>query len=191
MTQAYSLKETSTPEVEPISVAEVKTFLRISHDGDDAVLSNYIKAARQFCETYTGIAMISRDFKVSFDISGKALRRNYPIPKAPVSAISSVKMVSYSAQETSLESGAYETDTGFNRIFIMNNGLNAANQRAIEINFIAGYGENASDIPETLRHAVLMKTAQMYESRGGEDNPTGFDIVDSLLRPYKKMKVYS
>ncbi len=41
------------PAVEPLSVAEAKTYLRLDHAEDDALLSTLIAAARSHIESVT------------------------------------------------------------------------------------------------------------------------------------------
>tara|TARA_B100001971_G_C18117550_1_gene497663 strand:+ start:430 stop:1002 length:573 start_codon:yes stop_codon:yes gene_type:complete len=190
MSQNHSTTEVSEPAAEPISVSEAKTFLRISHDGDDAVLANYIKAARQFCEIYTGQCIISRSLKTSFSINGSTADA-YDIPKSPATSISQVKVVQKDSTETVLDANTYNLDTTFNRIIFQTAVLAPHPYSKLDVFYTAGYGTSADDVPETLRHAVLMKAAQMYEHRGGvQEQQGGFDIIESLLRPYKKVELY-
>jgi uncharacterized phiE125 gp8 family phage protein len=59
--------ETLVPPVaEPVSLAEAKAWLRIGTDGDDAVLSRLIAAARARFEKETGRALMARTVRERF-----------------------------------------------------------------------------------------------------------------------------
>jgi hypothetical protein len=47
-----AIKQTTAPAVEPVSLAEAKTFLRVSMSGDDAQITGLISAAREYSETF-------------------------------------------------------------------------------------------------------------------------------------------
>ena len=52
---------------EPLTLAEVKTFLRIDTTDYDAILTPLIKTARQLCEKITGRDMINKTWKTYLD----------------------------------------------------------------------------------------------------------------------------
>jgi len=188
MTYRYTIKETSQPAVEPISLSEAKTFLRISHDGDDVALATKIKAARQFCEMYTGQSIIAHDFRVSYVLNSfKTLK--FKVPKAPLISVASVKFINKENIETTLTSERYTVDTDLNCVVLKEDLALNGFAGVLKITFNAGYGATADDVPENLRHAVLMKMAQLYEYRGDSGEQPNFDIVASLLKPYKKIKL--
>ena len=60
---------------------------------------------------------------------------------------------------------------------------------AIKIEYVIGYGNAASDIPETVRHALLMLVSHYYENRENEligtiskTLPFGFDDLIGMER---------
>ena len=188
MTDKYTITQTAEPVVEPVSVAELKSFLRITHEGDDALLADMIKAARMFCENYTGKVFISRTFKIVFDRLND--NRIIPLAKGPLVSVSSVKTFDADGSDVPISSEDYTVDA--NRI-LMNDGVSLhlppRNTRILEVNFIAGYGDAADDVPESIKQAILMKATYMYEQRGDIPVSAPFDMIASLLKPYKKIGV--
>lgn len=55
------------PSVEPCSVAEAKSFLRVEHDDDDAVIASLVAAARGQIEALTRRALLARSWRVVLD----------------------------------------------------------------------------------------------------------------------------
>ena len=55
---------------------------------------------------------------------------------------------------------------------------------AVQIRFVAGYGA-ASAVPQETKHAVLLKAADLYEHRGGDEgiDKSINEAVESLLWP--------
>lgn len=188
MTDKYTITQIAEPAIEPVSVSELKSFLRITHEGDDALLTDMIKAARMFCENYTGKVFISRTFKIVFDRLNN--NRIIPLAKGPLVSVSNVKTFDVDGNDVPISSDNYIIDT--NRI-VMNDGANlrlpARDTRILEVNFTAGYGNAAADVPESIKQAILMKATYMYEQRGDIPVSAPFDMIASLLKPYKKIGV--
>ena len=61
---------------------------------------------------------------------------------------------------------------------------------AVQINYTAGYGPAATDVPEGIRHWMLVQLNTMYENREevailGRGKVEALPFVDSLLDPYR------
>ena len=59
----------------------------------------------------------------------------------------------------------------------------------IEIDFTAGFGESGTDVPDTLKRALLLHVAAMFEYRGAvsaADQPAVLpEGYDRLLAPFR------
>lgn len=86
---SYSV--TVPPAVEPLTLAEVKLDRRVDHDLDDALLDGLIQAAREYCERYLGLSLITQ--------TREAVMAAYPVdspyasdllPYGPVQSVESV-----------------------------------------------------------------------------------------------------
>src|SRR5262245_56901775 len=62
-----ALFRTVEPEVEPVTLGEVKEHLRITHTSEDELLSGIIRAARDEVERATGTALISQAWRLVLD----------------------------------------------------------------------------------------------------------------------------
>jgi uncharacterized phiE125 gp8 family phage protein len=55
------------PAIEPISLEETKTFLRIEHNDEDQLIAALIAGARSHIEAQTQTALITQDWRVVLD----------------------------------------------------------------------------------------------------------------------------
>lgn len=155
------------PPVEPITLAETKTFLRVDHGDDDGLIATLIASARQTLENHLNVAMIRRSMQLSSPATDE-LR----LPRWPVTSV-----------ETVLVDGEQATD------YIVNLRKRPATVCAsamghVEIAFTAGYGTEPSDIPAPLRQALLLLVARAYEHR--DDTLSTLPLmVDALTMPYR------
>ncbi|GLQ19664.1 head-tail connector protein [Algimonas porphyrae] len=155
------------PPVEPITLAETKTFLRVDHDDDDGLIATLIASARQTLENHLNVAMIRRSMQLSSPATDE-----FRLPRWPVTSV-----------ETVLVDGEQATD------YIVNLRKRPATVCAsamdhVEIAFTAGYGTEPSDIPAPLRQALLLLVAQAYEHRDATPSTLPL-MVDALTMPYR------
>jgi len=165
-------KQTTAPATTPISVAELKSHLRI--DGltdvyEDALLLLYIKAAVAVCETYCRIAIMEQVWTAKLDnFADKIL-----LPRPPLISVDEVTYLDGDGVAQTLASSVYQVDT-----FSQPGGLLLAyNQswpttrdqaQAITIEFTVGY-EAADDVPENLKHGLKMLAGMWYGMRETAD----------------------
>jgi uncharacterized phiE125 gp8 family phage protein len=63
MNAQKTIQIVTPPASEPLTLAEVKEFLRVDHSDDDATLAIFITAARQLCESYTRNGVVANDVR--------------------------------------------------------------------------------------------------------------------------------
>lgn len=61
------LKLITPPAIEPVSLPDIKQHLRIDSDLEDAVLSGFITAAREYCESYQNRVFITQTWDLFLD----------------------------------------------------------------------------------------------------------------------------
>lgn len=184
------LTRTTAPSAEPVSVAEVKTHLRITVDDEDSYLDTLIPAARQHTEEYLSRALITQTWALYLD------RFAWPyveLPRPPLQSVGSVKYVDDDGITQTVAASEYtvDTDSEPGRVFESYDGewpSHRTVEKAVTITYDAGYGANASDVPQTIRHAILLLVGHMYENREAS-SPLTIKTVpmayDSLLAPYR------
>ncbi|WP_126244342.1 head-tail connector protein [Chitinophaga rhizosphaerae] len=144
--------ELAAPAQEPVSLQEVKDFLRVSFADDDAVISGMITGARQLLEKRLNIFLAVRSLKVTFSHDGCSA---IALPYGPVGNITA-STFKYDLDDTLTITTSTYTIIGdqFKQF------KGAAGWWTIT--YDAGY----VTAPEALRQGVLKQVAWMYENRG-------------------------
>lgn len=166
------LLRTSEPAVEPVSVADARHFLRIDGDDEDALLADIIKSARILAEEITAKALITQSWTIQYE---RDVPQRIWLPYLPVQAIISVAC--YSEDEellNTLPDSAYHLNARKDTLVLES----APQGPLLRVAYRAGYGDAASNVPQPIRHALLMHVAALYEQR------------DSLTPPAASMSLY-
>ncbi len=180
------------PAVEPVSLGEAKTFLRVDTTDEDDLIQTLIAAGRVHVEAITRRAMIEQNWRLSFDEwpDGNEVR----VPLGPLAALAAVRVYDPDDAATALALTQFLADIGSTpgRIVLPPTIEGEPVKRdalAIEIDYTAGYGAAATDVPEALRQAMLVLVAHWFEHRDavlmagtGAIVPVGFD---KLIAPYR------
>ncbi len=79
---------TEEAETEPVTVAEVKTYLQLVGDAYDTQLAIFISASRRQIENYANVSLTEKTIRAA--IKNTAANRPFPLPFGDVAAITSV-----------------------------------------------------------------------------------------------------
>ena len=77
------------PTAEPISLADAKTYLRVSGTEDDSLIETLIAAARVHVETLTRRALITQDWRKVLDCWPE--KRQVELPLGPIQSLVAVR----------------------------------------------------------------------------------------------------
>ena len=77
------------PASEPVSLAEAKSFLRITDGDDDALISSLVTAIRQKAEFWTRRSFITQTWTLWLDSVPKGF--NITVPLSPLQSITHIK----------------------------------------------------------------------------------------------------
>lgn len=196
------------PPIEPITLAEAKKHLRVDIVDEDSYISGLIVVARQAAELFTGRALITQTWKFHVDC--------FPLPgtclEIPFPPLQLIESINYIPGNSSLGGFGLGFGTGFDTlrktlsdtIYTVDSNAEMGTvtlaydqtwptirnvKNAVQIQFIAGYGNDADDIPEGIRHGMKMLLGHLYERR--ETTMVGVPIVavpqayEWLLNPYR------
>jgi uncharacterized phiE125 gp8 family phage protein len=177
---------TTAPTQEPLTLQEVKDYLRLADAIDERVLQDLVEASRQFAEEYMARSMMTQTLTLTIDAvadmedplwegwkTGADINfyKNYiNLIKSPVQSVTSVKTYNDSDVATTMAASKYYVDSARDQArVVLRTGeafptaLRVAN--AIEVVYVAGY-TSQSAIPATIRIGLMQHIAYLYEQRG-------------------------
>ena len=172
------------PVTEPVSVADVKLYTRIPHNEEDSLLLSWIKTGRMLAEDYIRAALITQTVECSFDCFPNGV---FNLPRSPIQSVDSILYFTSENVETEYNSTKYSIDLSGRpgRIYLNKYETWPTDILrpidAVKIRYVAGFGDNASDVPSQIRDAILLYCSHKYNDRQGEKIPNAFF---DLLAPY-------
>lgn len=181
------------PASEPVTLAEVKLFLRLDAGEEDELLGTLITAARLMVEAASGRMLIDQAWRIVLDRWPE--RGEIRLPLAPVSAISAARVFDLLGRAQPVASLALALDLGADPpvIRVLGEVPETGRERgAIEIDVIAGYGASPLAVPAPLRQAVLRLTTRWFEQRGdvvGRDAAALPADILALIAPYRRARL--
>jgi uncharacterized phiE125 gp8 family phage protein len=156
------------PALEPVSLADAKHFLRVEHDDDDDVIAALIAAARVHIEAQTRRALIEQTWRLTRDVWPAAGR--LPLLPAPLQDITAIRVFDADGMPQLLDVDDFAIDrASAPAVLAFARGTPPAQGKlaaGIEIDIVAGYGDEPDDVPAPLRQAIRMLVAHWYENRG-------------------------
>lgn len=209
------LAQIVAPAVEPVTLADLKSWLRVDITDDDSLITDLGIAARELVEDITGRRLINQTwamFADEFPTSRPSVRsqvlnamnliqlpfvdRDIEIPLGPCTGITALKTTDANGVTTTFDPANYVVDTKSEpaRLVLKDTsdwpdptvGLQEA--ISIEVDFTLGYGADGSAVPSRLKTAIKMLTAHWYNNREPVSDlklSPVPDSVDALLDSFR------
>lgn len=177
------------PAGEPVTVADMRAHLRLTGPDEDAILAEFLVAARHHVERSTRRALITQAWRLYLDAwpDGRIVR----LPVAPVQSVDQITVFASDGIGQALDAGDWTLERGGEPVRLRikpGAGGPSAGLNGVEIDFTAGYGAAASDVPASYRQAIRLLAAHWFEHReAGMDTamaslPHGLDRLLSTVR---------
>lgn len=170
LTPYRSLVRTVAPAVEPVSLSEAKTHLRVDTDADDAYITSLITVAREYCEERLDMTFIESTWVAKYDV--------FPLwelllPRPPLlNENISVTYRDESGADVTITSAAsnFQVDAAVTPGRIYPNYQEVwpavrGDENSVTVTYKAGYGDSAADCPKIVMHAVLLLCGHWYATR--------------------------
>jgi uncharacterized phiE125 gp8 family phage protein len=163
-----SYRRTVDAATEPLTLSEIKEWLRVTDTNEDALLVALGKAARQAVERETNRALITQTWELTLDSFPSD--RSIELPIGRLLSVTSVSYTDADGDEQTLASANYEVDTVSEpgRLVLDADASWPETEPGINkvtITFTAGYGPDASDVPEDLRIAIRYILSEWFSDR--------------------------
>jgi len=184
------------PAVEPVSLVELKAHARIEDSSDDSLLSALIVAARQWAEAYTRRAFVAQTWALY--LSREPRGDKIVLPRGPLLSVS--KVLTFDEDDTASEWAA--TNYYVNCVSMPGEvvlraeaswPVAARRTNGFAVEYVAGYGANADDVPREVRLAMMQLALHWYENRGEALTSGSYAraplTIEALLNPYRVIQV--
>jgi len=196
-----NLSIVTAPAIEPITLTEAKAFCRVDSDSEDTLITALITAARQWCENFTNRAFIEQSWRYSLD-SQDEFPAVIRVPRPKLVSVTHIKSYSLTNVASTVAPATYFADVHSTpgRIVLNDGQIWPTDLRAIdslEIEYKAGYGATAADVPDNIRTAIKRIVATMFEHReeaaallaGGSVYEFKDFTTATLLNPYRVFRL--
>jgi len=176
----HALEIVDAPSTTPITLAEVKEQLRVEGTDDDAILTRLIDVAVAYTDVRgaLGQAMITQKWAQWVDSTPP---QSINLILGPVQGVTAVK---YYDTDGALQTDDVNNYEVFGTEFATKIGPKSGfswpvtqdRQDAIKIEYEIGYGDATTDVPQTIRHALLLMIGHWYDNR----EQTGYDELSNI-----------
>lgn len=168
------------------ATGDAKTYLRVGHDGEDALIAGVLKSAVELCEQFTGQVLIAREIRETVPV--EAVRAWRRLSRTPVRAVLSVEGIGESGNAAALPVTAYSIDLDTN-----GDGWIRVTQpgavRRILVTYEAGMAADWGEVPEALRQGTVRLAAHLYAHRDGASDEGPPAAVTALWRPWRRVRL--
>lgn len=154
--------------VYPVSVAEIKDYLRVTDTYDDALLSDAIKQATAELEIATRRSFLNATFADVYDDWPIGYTYSAVTHRAPLSSVTSIVYSDDNGDSQTWDAANYVVDTTSEpgRIALAENvtlpTLESDADNVVTITYVAGYGATAADVPVLVKHYLYMWVNAAY-----------------------------
>lgn len=189
----YTLSLVTAPAAEAVTIDDLRGFLRIDDCDEAEILQRAVNAATTAVQDRCGVQLITATYDMKFlDFC----RSTIVMPRLPLQSISSVKVTDDDGSQATVSTSVYLTDLGSadrrGRIVLASGQSWPTTSRAmlhgdVAVRFVAGFGDAATDVPDSYTQQILLIAANLYETRhpvccggGGGVVPLTMDLLDGL-----------
>ena len=178
------------PAVEPVTVAEMRAFLRLDDVAEDELVNGLITTARECVEAASRRMLIAQTWRLHGDRWPPDGVVNLSL--SPLIAVEAVRVFDAGGVATVVAPTLYRVDAASDpaRIAVDQAAPAPGRLPGIEIDVRVGYGAVAEAVPAPLRHALRMIVARWFENRGdGPDlAPLPNDLL-ALIAPFRRARL--
>lgn len=158
----------TAPATSPVSLDEAKAHLRVDHDDDNSVITGFILAAVSHLDGQgvLGRAIITQTWAQWVSQSPGWVRLT-------VGTFQSLTSVQYYDADNSIQTATlshFETRLDGDFVWVKPKAdhtwpLAYNRNDAIKLTYVAGYGDAADDVPQSIRQSIMLMVGHWYDNR--------------------------
>jgi len=165
-----SIELTTAPSVEPVDADELKTHLRYDSSDLDDYLATLATAARKAIELWEWRAHVTQTWTMRLDAFPSDNGPIY-VPRPPLQSVTSIQYVDADGETQTCSADDYDVDgkaepgrvqPGYGKVWP----TTRAEQNAVTMVYVAGYGDAAADVPAETKHAIKLFGELLFRSPG-------------------------
>jgi uncharacterized phiE125 gp8 family phage protein len=162
----FDFIESSAPVVEPITLSELKSHLRVETDDFDLELQSLISVARKSLEIETGLVLFTSTRKMFFEAFPELAKSRLFIYGTPVQSVTHIKYYDGDGVQQTWSASKYQLGEGRPNYIQCKFGetwpVNRSVQDQIEIQYICGNTTTAS-IDERAKQAIKIYCSIQFD----------------------------
>ena len=179
--------------VEPVTLADVKNYLKIDHDFEDTLIASMVTAARVQLETRLNRAFLRQLWPLYLDIL--PYDNVIKLTVNPVISIEHVAVIDGLDIYQNIDNDDYvydiKSDPAVLKVVKPLPKIESE-YSGLRVQFWAGYGPATSDVPAPIVQAILHLVAFWHENRGpiasGEIHQIPHVVLE-MIAPFKKIHI--
>ena len=173
------LRMMTPPPAEPLSLSEAKSFLRIDHTLEDALVLTAITAAREAAELHLRQVLITRSYSYELVQLSHVVR----LPAGPAQTVEALYAYDRTGNATEVQSTNYRlTLDGHGLVF-----SHVPKAESFAVEYVAGLAENAAQVPALIKQGMLHHVAVLMEQRG-TDAPMPVQSLQ-CYQPFRRVRL--
>lgn len=183
----------TAPETTPISVAEAKANMQITHDEHDGTISDMIAGAVGHLDGYSGVlgrALVEQTWVLHLDHFPTTPNQRIRLPLPPLIGVEEIAYIDPDGVDQVLDAGLYKVLAGERSQVEPAYGetwpATRRESRAVSIKFTCGWAVPAQGATwptklAPIRRALLLIVGDLYENREAQVVSTG--VVSAVQNP--------
>jgi uncharacterized phiE125 gp8 family phage protein len=187
---------TVAPADLPVTLAEAKAHCRVDHAEDDILITALIGAAVSYLDGYTGIlgrCLVTQTWRADY-----AGFDDLRLPLWPVASVTSVTYRDAAGTVQTVSAANYQlVRDASGAVILPSPGFTwpVTDETATPVSVTAVYGSAAADVPQAIKHAMLLMIGDWHASRetmasGMQSNMVPMAAsVHALLDPYRRIGI--
>lgn len=182
------LRLITPPTGEPLTLAEARAHLRVTHTDEDALIARLITVAREHIDGPGGIlgrAILPQTWALSLDGFPSG---DIALPLPPLASVDSIDYTDTDGAPQTVSASVYGVDGAAGIVYLKfgQSWPTARDERgAVVVTFTCG----DASVPERLRAAMLLHIADLYANREAQGEAlTPNAAYDALLLPFKRVR---